>query len=213
MLLDTAAARAWIAALPEWNQAASDRLALLVAMLQEANAAQNLVSTASLEEVWLRHLADSAQLLSYVPRELNGPWLDLGTGAGFPGLVVAVLRPESEIVLVESRNLRAQWLERVCAALDLSNITVVGQRLELVMTRSFRVISARAFAPLPKLLKLSARFSTNETIWLLPKGRSAAQELSELTGWDHMFHVEQSITAADAGLIVGTLIGKKGKKR
>ena len=213
MLADTAAAQAWLATLPEWDDRAADRLAMLIDMLRDANAEQNLVAAASLDDVWLRHIADSAQLLQFVPPETPGPWLDLGSGAGFPGLVTALLRPECETVLVESRNLRAKWLERVVGALGLTNVRVVAQRLELMPTRPYRVISARAFAPLPKLIKLSARFSTSDTIWLLPKGRSAAQELSELTGWDHMFHVEQSISGADAGLIVGRLAGKKGKKR
>jgi len=62
---------------------------------------------------------------------------------------------------------------------------------------------------LPKLLDLSARFSTIDTVWLLPKGRSAAQELSDLRGWQHSFHVEQSLTDPEAGVIVGTLAGKK----
>jgi 16S rRNA (guanine527-N7)-methyltransferase len=74
------------------------------------------------------------------------------------------------------------------------------------------VISARAFAPLDKLLDLSARFSTSATMWLLPKGASAQHELAELRGWAHMFHVEQSLTDPAAGIIVGTLTGRKAKK-
>ena len=213
ILADTAAARTWLGALPECNETARERLELLVEMLAAANAEQNLVAAASLDHVWLRHVADSAQLLAHVPREASSPWLDLGTGAGFPGLVIAALRPESELVLVESRALRAQWLQRACSALELDNVSVIAQRLELLPSRPFRVISARAFAPLPKLLKLSARFSTSDTLWLLPKGRSAAQELLALTGWDHMFHVEQSLSDAEAGVIVGTLVVKKGKNR
>lgn len=213
MLQTTADAMTWLAGLPEWDETARSRLALLVAMLGEANTQQNLVAATSLDTVWLRHIADSAQLLSFVPRETTSPWLDLGAGAGFPGLVIAALRPECEMVLVESRGLRAQWLERAASALELTNVGVIGQRLELVPSRTFRVISARAFAPLPKLLKLSARFSTTDTDWLLPKGRSAAQELLELHGWEHMFHVEQSVSDPMAGIIVGTLAGKTGKKR
>ena len=206
------AARAWLKSLEEWTPEAADRLEDLVALLTAENDVQNLVSDASLKDLWVRHYADSAQLLRYVPRETKGPWLDLGTGAGFPGLVIAILRPECRVELVESRNKRIDWLGRACEALGLSNVSVLGDRLEAVGTHAVSAISARAFAPLPKLLDLSARFSTEETVWLLPKGRSARQELQELKGWNHLFHVEQSLTDAESGVIVGTLKGRKGKK-
>ena len=209
-LATEAEARVWLTGLAEWDAGAAKRLELLATMLAEENQRQNLVSAASLEAIWLRHIADSAQLLDYVPRETSSPWLDLGTGAGFPGLVIAALRPEIELVMVESRLRRAEWLERVRAAMGLANASVIGLPLEKVPSRAFRVISARAFAPLPKLLTLSARFSTATTTWLLPKGRSARQELLDLTGWEHMFHVEQSLSDADAGIIVGALAATKG---
>ncbi|MFM5916410.1 MAG: 16S rRNA (guanine(527)-N(7))-methyltransferase RsmG [Novosphingobium sp.] len=202
--------------MPEGSEDALERLRLLVAMLREENQHQNLVSAASLEQVWMRHIADSAQLLRYVPRETAGPWLDLGTGAGFPGLVIAALRPETRVVMVESRPRRTEWLETVRAKLRLEAAEIFCGRVEALPTAPFRTISARAFAPLPKLLDLSARFSTSDTTWLLPKGRSAAQELLALDGWRHMFHVEQSISDVEAGVIVGQLVGqgprKKGKK-
>ncbi|MFM5885432.1 MAG: 16S rRNA (guanine(527)-N(7))-methyltransferase RsmG [Novosphingobium sp.] len=217
MLVSEADAQAWVRALPEWNAAAERRLDQLIAALRAENQAQNLVAAASLEQIWVRHIADSAQLLQHVPRETSGPWLDLGTGAGFPGLVVAALRPDIAVHLVESRARRISWLERAVCLLDLPNVTIHGARLEQVASFAARTISARAFAPLPRLLALSARFSTADTVWLLPKGRSAAHELHELAGWTHMFHVEQSCTDPDAGVIVGRLIGpasaaKKGAK-
>lgn len=213
MILDgDAAARAWLESLPEWDQTARERLEALVAYLGEENARQNLVSAASLAEVWRRHIADSAQLLAHVPRETSSPWLDLGTGAGFPGLVIAALRPDCAVLMVESRARRIDWLERARADLGLERARILGARLEQVPSQETCVISARAFAPLPRLLDLSARFSTNATLWLLPKGRSAQQELHELKGWRHMFHVEQSLTDPEAGVIVGTLQGRSGKK-
>lgn len=213
ILGDEAEARAWLETLPEWDGAAAQRLELLARMLREENTRQNLVSAASLEAVWQRHIADSAQLLGHVPRETSEPWLDLGTGAGFPGLVIAALRPECEVVMVESRGRRTEWLERARIALELTNAAVLAARIEAVPTREFRVISARAFAPLPRLLELSARFSTDRTVWLLPKGRSARQELEQLKGWRHMFHVEQSLSDAESGVIVGQLVGRRGKKQ
>jgi len=205
-------ARDWLAQLPEWDATAAERIERLIALLAEENARQNLVAAASLPVVWQRHIVDSAQLLPHVPRETSSPWLDLGTGAGFPGLVVAALRPDCEVVMVESRARRIEWLERARLALGLEQAKVVGARLEQVETKPFRVISARAFAPLVRLLDLSARFSTKDTLYLLPKGRSAQQELSELKGWNHLFHVEQSLTDPEAGVIIGQLLGKKGKK-
>ena len=212
ILTDEAGARGWFAGLAEWDAAAADRLEQLAVLLAAENARQNLVAQASLAALWIRHYADSAQLLHHVPRETGAPWLDLGTGAGFPGLITAILRPECEVVMVESRARRIAWLNTVCDALDLKNATIAGQRVEQLETRKFRAISARAFAPLPKLLELSARFSTSETRWLLPKGRSARQELAELSGWDHTFHVEQSLTDTESGVIIGTVNGRKGKK-
>ena len=206
-------AQAWLTQLPEWNQLAGERLKLLEQMLRQENQQQNLVAATSLDALWLRHMADSAQLLAHVPRETGSPWLDLGTGAGFPGLVIAALRPEYRVVMVESRARRAEWLESARVALDLGRAEVFGGELKQLATEKFCVISARAFAPLPKLLDLSARFSTSDTRWLLPKGRSAAQELTALCGWDHVFHVEQSLSDAQAGVIVGTLAGKTGGPR
>jgi len=204
-------AREWLRALPECDAVAMERLELLVAMLAEENQRQNLVSAASLDQVWLRHIVDSAQLLPHVPRETSTPWMDLGTGAGFPGLVIAALRPECEVVMVESRARRIEWLDRARIAMGLTRASIAGQRLELVESRQAAVISARAFAPLDKLLTLSARFSTSDTVFLLPKGRSAGQELQDLRKWRHVFHVEQSLTDPQAGIIVGTLAGGKGK--
>ena len=205
-------ARDWLARLPEWDATAAERVDQLIALLSEENARQNLVAAASLPVVWQRHIVDSAQLLPHVPRETSASWLDLGTGAGFPGLVIAILRPECEVVMVESRARRIEWLERARLDLGLGQAKVAGSRLEHVESRPFRVISARAFAPLVRLLDLSARFSTKDTLYLLPKGRSAQQELAELSGWNHLFHVEQSLTDPEAGVIVGQLLGKKGKK-
>ncbi|HZF45865.1 MAG TPA: 16S rRNA (guanine(527)-N(7))-methyltransferase RsmG [Sphingomonadaceae bacterium] len=206
VLRDEADARAYVAQFAD--QAALDRLDRLTAMLREENERQNLIAATSLPMAWLRHVADSAQLLAHVPRETHydEPWLDLGTGAGFPGLVIAALRPEWDVRLIESRRKRTDWLERVRMDLGLDRCSVVASRLELVPSLPARVISARAFAPMQKLIDLSARFSTNRTIWLLPKGRSAAQDLASLPeSLSHLFHVEQSCTDPEAGIIVGRL--------
>ena len=213
MITSERQARDWLRALPEYDDLAFGRLERLVAALVEENERQNLVSAPSLASVWQRHIVDSAQLLCHVPRETCSPWLDLGTGAGFPGLVIAALRPEARVVMVESRPLRAAWLEQMRIAMGLECAEVLPQRLELLESAPFRTISARAFARFDRLLRLSARFSTADTTWLLPKGRSAHQELQSLDGWQHMFRVEQSLTNSEAGIVVGMLEGRKGRKK
>lgn len=180
------------------------RLERLVLHLQEASQQQNLVSRASLSAVWLRHVADSAQLLDHVSRETGG-WLDLGTGAGFPGLVVAIMDPSREIKLVESRNLRVQWLQAMVGRLGISNCEIFAGDVRKAPQLAAAVISARAFAPLDRLIALSARFSTASTQWVLPKGRSASQEVAALPSAQRaMFHVKQSVTDERAGIVVGT---------
>lgn len=179
------------------------RLDHFAALLTDENERQNLVSAASLESIWQRHFADSLQLLDHVPRE-TGPWLDLGSGAGFPGLVLAIAQRDITMVLVESRKRRVEWLSNVIAAVELENCSIIGARLESVDRFDAAVITARAFAPLGKLLNLSARFSTSGTVWLLPKGRSAAQELNDQSiAIQRMFHVEHSQTDPGGGILVG----------
>ena len=206
-------ARDWFGSVLGCDDAMLGKLDLLVALLRAENARQNLVSAASLDHVWVRHLADSAQLL--VSRETpHGPWLDLGSGAGFPGLVVALLRADIEVILVESRAKRIAWLEGAIDRLGISNARVAGCRLELLETVPMGTISARAFAPLPQLIALSARFSTPQTQWLLPKGRNGRQELLEMPKTIRsMFHVEQSLTDAESVILVGLGVPKLERRR
>ena len=203
-LRSEAEARGWFGAVLGCTEATVRKLDHLVELLRAENSRQNLVSAASLEHAWTRHLADSAQLLC-VPRETpHGPWLDLGSGAGFPGLVVALCRPDIEVTLVENRTKRIAWLESVIDRLAIANAHVAGASLQSLKTVAAATISARAFAPLPLLIALSARFSTPQTHWLLPKGRNGRQELLEMSkSIQSMFHVEQSLTDADSVILVG----------
>ena len=185
----------------------------LIGLLRKENELQNLVSRPSMDEVWSRHIADSAQLVDHVSRE-TGDWMDLGAGAGFPGLVLAIMRPNATLHLVESRKRRVAWLNDAAANLGLTNCVVHGCRLESLPPFPAGVITARAFAPLPKLLKLAGIFSTARTDWVLPKGRSAAQELQDLPKTTRsMFHVERSATDDEAAIIVGKGRVKAGARR
>ncbi len=180
-------------------------LALLSAEMEH----QNLISKASATQVWSRHVVDSAQLLLHAPEQGSTKiWLDLGTGAGFPGVIIAILTSFT-VNMVESRARRITFLQSVVTELDLQNASVIGRRLETVDSFEADIISARAFAPLEKLLSLSHRFSTEKTVWLLPKGKNAVRELKGLSPKrQKMFHVEQSLTDPDAGILVGN-----GRKR
>ena len=201
MIASEAAARAFCA--ERTDAAGLARLGQLAEWLEAENARQNLVSSASLANLWQRHFADSLQLLDHA-RSGQGPWLDLGSGAGFPGLPLAIARRDDQFILVESRRRRVEWLNRCIDALGIAHCHVIGGRLESVESFAAGAITARAFAPLAKLLRLSARFSTPATVWLLPKGRSAAQELTEQpAAIGQMFHVEPSATDSAGGILVG----------
>lgn len=202
-------ARAFVAA--RCTSGALANLEAFVDALASENERQNLVSASSLAQVWTRHIADSAQLLDLAPAE-PGEWLDLGSGAGLPGLIIAIMRPEWRVKLVESRKLRIEWLESRIASLKLAHCVVFGSPLAAVQSFPAGVISARAFAPLPRLIAGARRFSTSDTAWLLPKGRSAAQEVAQLPlHLRRMFHVERSLTDADSGIVVGRIV--EGTKR
>lgn len=207
-------ARDWFGSALGCDEAVLGKLDHLVELLRVENANQNLVSAASLDHVWVRHLADSAQLLLVSRETSTGPWLDLGSGAGFPGLVVALLRPDIEVTLVESRAKRIAWLESAIDSAGISNAHVAGCRLELLENAPAATISARAFAPLPQLIAISARFSTPQTQWLLPKGRNGRQELLEMPKTiQKLFHVEQSLTDADSVILVGRGVPEQERRR
>ncbi|MFA7595503.1 MAG: 16S rRNA (guanine(527)-N(7))-methyltransferase RsmG [Novosphingobium sp.] len=211
MIGDEESARQFVAKL--CDQTAMDRLNRLVEMLAAENERQNLIGRDSIPHMWRRHIADSAQLLTHVPRETTGIWLDLGTGAGFPGMVIATMRPQWPVKLVESRKRRIEWLNEVVKRLGLGSCEVAGMRLEQVESFPASVISARAFAPMQRLIDLSARFSTSDTLWLLPKGRSAEHDLETLPRrLRAMFHVEQSVTDGEAGIVIGHLRQKNGAR-
>ena len=187
------------------------RLDAFAALLREENARQNLVSRASLDQLWVRHIYDSAQLLRFAPAGAE-TWLDLGTGAGFPGLIVAALH-SGRVTLVESRKLRVDFLQRAALTLGAEGKTeIVCTRVETLSSRPFAVISARAFAPLDKLLALGLPFSTPETVWILPKGRNAQTELEAARrSWQGEFRLEESLTDADARILVARGVRRKGK--
>jgi 16S rRNA (guanine527-N7)-methyltransferase len=187
-----------------------ERLEALVSLLGEENARQNLVSRGSLQSVWERHILDSAQLLRFTPEAST--WVDLGTGAGFPGLVAAAIS-SGHFTLVEARKLRADFLIRAAEIIGIEDrVVVVHNKVEAVAPQPFEVISARAFAPLEKLLRIGMPLSSPETVWILPKGRNAKSELDAArSSWQGEFRIEPSLTNADAGIIVARGVEPKRK--
>ena len=183
-----------------------EKLQAYVALLEEENGRQNLVSSATLDQVWTRHILDSAQLVRFEPAG-GASWIDIGSGAGLPGIVVACL-VDGPVKLLEPRRLRADFLHRVVESLDLY-ATVECAKAERAHG-AFDVITARAVASLAELLKISAHLSTRNTVWALPKGRGAREELAEAQrSWQGVFHVEPSVTDPDSRIVVGTGVRAK----
>jgi 16S rRNA (guanine527-N7)-methyltransferase len=145
-----------------------EKLTAYAALLKEENKRQNLVSSLTLDTLWDRHILDSAQLVRFEPHA-GASWVDVGSGAGLPGIVVAALIGGS-ITLIEPRRLRAEFLHKLCESLSLRASVFAGkaERAE----GKFDVITARAVAKLTQLLKISAHLSTRKTVWALPKRSS-----------------------------------------
>lgn len=177
-------------------------------LVMAGSTAQNLVSAATLSTIWARHIVDSAQLLS-LAGELGGTWIDVGTGAGFPGVVVAALRDDAT-VLIEPRRRRVEFLRAVVSELGLGVHTTISPMKAEALSARASVISARAVAPLPDLLNAAAHLSNPDTLWLLPKGRHARQEVAKAQQtWQGTFHVEQSITHPESLIIVAQGISRR----
>ena len=148
-------------------------------MLEDWGARHNLVSRASMADLWRRHFYDSAQLLAYIPDAARS-LVDLGSGAGFPGLVLAeLLRERSmQIVLYEATAKKARFLEAVAAKLSLA-VDIRPSRIEDAKPEPFDLVAARACAPLPTLLAYAQRFWGPATIGLLLKGQNVEDELTQ----------------------------------
>ncbi len=185
-----------------------ERLEAYVGLLRSESQKQNLVSASTLNAVWERHILDSAQLLRF-ERSPSASWLDIGSGAGLPGIVIACLT-DGPVTLAEPRRLRADFLHRTVKALGLQ-AQVVPARIERVAGH-FDMITARAVASLTRLLEISHHLSTRKTIWALPKGQGAHSELAVARrAWQGEFLVERSVTDAESYIVVGT--GVRAKQR
>lgn len=157
-----------------------ERLKIYAAMLAEWNARTNLVSKASLKEAWRRHFLDSAQLAPLVPEPANS-LVDLGSGAGFPGLVLAEIlrqRKAFRVVLYEATGKKCRFLEAVAQKLNLE-VEIRNVRIEDAPPEPFDVIVARALAPLERLLPYAQRFWGPNSTALFLKGQNVGGELTQ----------------------------------
>ncbi|HVF94607.1 MAG TPA: 16S rRNA (guanine(527)-N(7))-methyltransferase RsmG [Sphingomonas sp.] len=194
-----AEARAWMAA--RYGSSVITQVDRFADMVIAANQTQNLIAPGTIETIWARHIVDSAQLIAHA-RADDQTWLDVGTGGGFPGMIVALCWP-GRVVMVEPRRRRAEFLGEAVNALALGDrASVRAVKIEAVGEQA-DVISARAVASIEKLLQAAGRCATPKTRWILPRGRSSnEQDLA------HLFHVEQSATDPESRIVLIDGVGR-----
>lgn len=175
------------------------------ALAQKWSRRINLVSSADLPDLWTRHILDSAQLARFAP-ESAASWVDLGSGGGFPALVLAILfreiRPDIAVTLVEADRRKAAFLHHAANELGLT-VQIITQRLEAVQPLGSDVLSARALAPLSTLLSHAERHLSPHGVAILPKGRTWAEELAEARrNWQFELAIHESLTDDQARILI-----------
>ncbi|HZP98704.1 MAG TPA: 16S rRNA (guanine(527)-N(7))-methyltransferase RsmG [Reyranella sp.] len=177
-------------------------LAAYLDTLTKWQKAINLVSRTTLEDAWTRHIIDSAQLLPLLPAEANR-LADLGTGAGLPGLVLAALRPELDVILIESDARKAAFLGEAARRMSLKKQPkIVIGRIEAVPPAGADIVTARALAPLNQLLAWAERHRSDTAICLFHKGKGWQSELTEAArDWEINVQSHGSATDRDAVLL------------
>jgi 16S rRNA (guanine527-N7)-methyltransferase len=181
-----------------------ERLDVYLRLLQRWNRRINLVSPASLGDAVRRHFADAAQLWRLKPADAR-VWLDLGSGAGFPGLVVAALGSELDralrVRLVESDLRKAAFLRSAAQAMDL-DVAVLDVRIEALEAQAADVVSARALAPLPTLLGFAEKHRSPGGIALFQKGRTVHKEIEAAARqWHIELRIHPSLTESEASIL------------
>ncbi len=174
-------------------------------LLVEWQARMNLVGPATLPDLWSRHFRDSAQLVPIGAGKAGRLWLDIGSGAGFPPLVIALLT-DATLHLVESTAKKCAFLQVVVSECEIANATVHNARIESLPRFPADIISARACAPLAKLFAWGHAFSTPQTRWILPKGARHAEEIYEAKQqFSFETNLVSSRTDPSAAILVATL--------
>ena len=168
---------------------------------------QNLISESSIDAFDERHLADSLQLLPLIPA---GVLVDIGSGGGFPGLVLGCMRP-APCHLVEPRSKRATFLGDACRSLGIADhVQVHACRVEQLALPPVAAVTARAVAALDKLFAMAEHLADKHTRWVLPKGRSAASELAEARKtWQGDFRLVASRTDPEASIVIAENVRRR----
>ena len=178
-------------------------------LVRGENERQNLVAPSTIADFKTRHVADAAQLIALA--ETGRCWCDIGSGAGLPGIVIALMSGEP-MTLVEPRRLRADFLRRTCADLGLDQVEIIEARAERV-SGCYDVITARAVAELGKLFTMTEHLAHAGTRWILPKGKSAKKELdAAMMSWQGEFELVPSATSSEAHILVAERVRRKGKR-
>lgn len=145
-------------------------------MLEEQGELRGLVGPREMPRLWTRHIVNSAAVVPFLPG--RGSVADIGSGAGFPGIVVALLRPDLEVTLIETMERRVEWLSDVVSELDLDNVEVRRARAEEVHER-YDVVTARAVANLSRLVRLTSHLLRQGGCLLALKGAKAEAEVDD----------------------------------
>lgn len=176
----------------------------------------NLVSNSSLEDSWNRHFVDSAQLFQYIPEQAE-TLLDFGSGAGFPGMVLAVMAadrtPYLNVKLIESTGKKTLYLNEVKRITGVG-VEIINERVEKLPPQKADVITSRAMASLNELLQYTYRFTTPQTVCIFPKGRKYAEEIAEAKKyWNFDCQIHDSLTSVEGKiLVISRLLRLKGDK-
>ncbi|MGL5857247.1 MAG: 16S rRNA (guanine(527)-N(7))-methyltransferase RsmG [Angustibacter sp.] len=183
-----------------------------VAALAASGISRGLVGPKEMERLWDRHILNSAVVANLVDGYTTV--IDVGSGAGFPGLVLAILRPETDVVLVESMNRRANWLEEVSASFELKNVEVKRSRIELLSRKelvspSRRIaVTVRAVASLKNLVTwISPILFTGEQI-IAVKGKTVVDEVNQIQGskiWSNVSRATVIATSDETGHAAATV--------
>ncbi len=180
------------------------RLKAMDRVLMEWSDRHNLVARSTLPDRWERHYLDSAQIAALLPAGAL-TLADLGSGAGFPGLVLAAILAErgGSAMLIESTGKKAAFLREAARAMELPDVTVLPERIEAVkLSPKPRIVTARALAPLPKLLAYAYEIGDENTKYFFPKGQDVARELAEAaTCWQMTVKRHKSLTSPSGTIL------------
>lgn len=180
-----------------------------VELLLEGAAQQNLIAASTFGQVWERHIVDSWQLAALAP---SGSWLDIGSGAGLPGIVIGIATG-SPVMLVEPRAKRAEFLRATVSQLGLDHVTVTQSRIEQLRHCAADIVCARALAPLDRVFAMAAHLTDRQTTWVLPKGRGAIDELATARAtWQGDFRLVPSRTDSHAAIVVARDVRRRSPR-